>query len=59
MLDKKGEVDMSKLLDKVKLIEDYIVNFRRDLHENPELSGEEFKTQEKIIKELDTLGSIP
>ena len=59
MLDKKEEVNMSNLLDKVKLIEDYIVNFRRDLHENPELSGEEFKTQEKIIKELDTLGSIP
>jgi len=47
---------MSNILEKVKSIEDYIVSFRRDLHENPELSGQEFKTQEKIMKELDVLG---
>ena len=47
---------MSTVLDQAKLIEDYVVSFRRDLHENPELSGEEFKTQEKIMKELDILG---
>ncbi|WP_238881975.1 amidohydrolase [Clostridium sp. YIM B02551] len=47
---------MSNILDKAKLNEDYIINFRRDLHENPELSGQEFKTQEKIMKELDKLG---
>ncbi|GFP74430.1 amidohydrolase [Clostridium fungisolvens] len=46
---------MSNILDKVKSIEEYIINFRRDLHENPELSGQEFKTQEKIMKELDKL----
>lgn len=47
---------MSTVLDQAKLIEDYVVSFRRDLHENPELSGEEFKTQKKIMKELDILG---
>jgi amidohydrolase len=43
-------------MEQVKSIEDYIINFRRDLHENPELSGQEFHTQEKIMKELDDLG---
>ncbi len=47
---------MSNILDRAKLIEDYIINFRRNLHENPELSGLEFKTQGKIMKELDELG---
>ena len=47
---------MSDILDKAKSIEEYIIKFRRDLHENPELSGQEFKTQEKIMKELDKLG---
>ncbi|HHV74509.1 amidohydrolase [Thermoanaerobacterium sp. R66] len=47
---------MSNILDKAKSIEDYIISFRRSLHEEPELSGQEFKTQEKIMKELDKLG---
>jgi len=47
---------MLSILDKVKLIEDYIINFRRDLHKNPELSGEEYETQQKIMSELDKLG---
>lgn len=47
---------MTSILDKVKSIEAEIVSFRRDLHENPELSGQEFKTQEKIMKELNILG---
>jgi len=47
---------MSSTLEKVQLIEDYIINFRRSLHKEPELSGQEFKTQEKIMAELDKLG---
>ncbi len=46
---------MWNILNKAKSIENYIINFRRDLHENPEISEEEFKTQEKIMKELDKL----
>ncbi|MFL0246848.1 M20 metallopeptidase family protein [Candidatus Clostridium stratigraminis] len=47
---------MLNILEKAKSIEDFIISFRRNLHENPELSGQEFKTQEKIMKELDKLG---
>lgn len=47
---------MINILEKAKGIEEYIVKFRRDFHENPELSGQEFKTQEKIMNELDRLG---
>lgn len=46
---------MSNILDKAKSIEDYIISFRRDLHENPELSGQEFRTQKRIMEELDKL----
>lgn len=46
---------MSNILEKAKSIEEYIIKFRRDLHENPELSGQEFNTQGKIMKELDLL----
>jgi amidohydrolase len=47
---------MSDILEKAKTIEDYIIKFRRDLHKNPELSGEEYNTQAKIMSELDKLG---
>ena len=47
---------MSSILNKVKAIEDYIIKFRRALHEDPELSGQEFNTQKKIMNELDKLG---
>lgn len=30
----------------------FLVAFRRDLHQHPELSNEEFRTQEKIIEQL-------
>ncbi|NMA69130.1 MAG: amidohydrolase [Desulfitobacterium sp.] len=47
---------MSSILEKVKGIEDYIISLRREFHETPELSGQEFKTQERIMRELDKLG---
>ena len=47
---------MLNMLDKAKAIEEYIIKLRRELHQYPELSGQEFKTQEKIMKELDELG---
>ena len=43
-------------VEKVKAVEDYVVAVRRYFHENPELSGQEFKTQEKIIQELNEMG---
>ena len=47
---------MASMLDRAKFIEEYVIKFRRDLHQNPELSGQEFRTQEKIMKALDQLG---
>lgn len=47
---------MENILDKAKSVEDYVIAFRRNLHAAPELSGQEFKTQEKIMKELDGMG---
>lgn len=47
---------MENIMDKAKQVEEYIIAIRRDLHENPELSGQEIKTQEKIMKELDAMG---
>ena len=37
-------------------IEDQVVEWRRDLHENPELSNREFETAKKIAAHLESLG---
>ncbi len=37
-------------------IESKVVNWRREIHQNPELSNREFKTAEKIAKHLTSLG---
>ena len=47
---------MSGIITKVKAIEDYIIGWRRSFHKEPELSGQEYKTQAKIMAELDKLG---
>ena len=47
---------MSDMLKKAQEVESYVVNLRRHFHENPELSCQEFKTQEKIMQELDAMG---
>ncbi len=39
-----------------KLYEDELIEFRRDLHMNPELSFKEFRTTEKIKAKLIALG---
>lgn len=45
-------------IDKVKAVEAKIIEDRRHLHENPELSSQEFETQKYIMKQLDEL-NIP
>lgn len=35
---------------------DFLVDFRRDLHQHPELSMEEYETTKKVASELDKLG---
>lgn len=47
---------MADIFDKAKAVEDYVIDFRRDLHMHPELSGVEFRTQQRIMEELDKLG---
>ena len=37
-------------------IEDKLIEWRRDFHQNPELSNREFKTAEKIAKHLTDIG---
>jgi amidohydrolase len=39
-----------------KLIEGKVVKWRREIHQNPELSNREFKTAEKIAAHLNSLG---
>ena len=43
-------------IDKVKNVEEKIIEMLRHLHENPELSSQEFETQKYIMKQLDELG---
>ncbi|YCI78856.1 M20 family metallopeptidase [Bacillus sp. R1-10] len=44
------------LKGKVDSIIEKVIAFRRDLHEQPELSGEEFETSKKIQSKLDEYG---
>ncbi|CAD2074162.1 M20 metallopeptidase family protein [Jeotgalicoccus meleagridis] len=43
----------------VKDIEEKLVSFRRSMHQNPELSSEEYNTSEKIFKFLEKEGLKP
>lgn len=42
--------------EKAKSIEEYLIDWRRYFHENPELSSQEFKTIETLKEELTNLG---
>ena len=53
---RRGGIQMSDMLKAAKAIEDYIISFRRDIHAHPELSGQEYRTQQRIMEELDALG---
>lgn len=46
---------MSDILNKAKSIQAYMISIHRWLHQNPELSGQEFAAQAKIMPELDQL----
>lgn len=49
---------MAEILDEAKNIEEFLMEFQQDLHENPELSGEEYRTREKVMLELDVLSGV-
>ncbi len=44
------------ILERARKYEDYVISMRRRFHEEPELSGAEFKTLEKIGAELTAMG---
>ncbi|WP_424301974.1 amidohydrolase [Eudoraea sp.] len=44
------------LTNDFKLVEDKVIEWRREIHQNPELSNREFKTAEKIATHLNSLG---
>lgn len=46
----------SQLKKDVNDIEDHVIAWRHDFHQNPELSNREYETAEKIAKHLDELG---
>ena len=45
-----------KNIDIAKKYQDYMVGVRRHMHENPELSGQEYETVKFIMAELDKMG---
>ena len=45
-----------EILKESKELFDYLVKARRQFHENPELSGEEWETLKYIRNELDDMG---
>ncbi|MEL6557280.1 MAG: amidohydrolase [Bacteroidota bacterium] len=44
------------VIKKAEAIEDKVIEWRRDIHQNPELSNREFKTAEKVVNHLRSLG---
>lgn len=46
----------NETLIKVQEIRDWIIKVRRDFHMNPELSGKEFRTRDKVVEYLKDMG---
>ena len=47
------DIEIKKLAEEMR---DYVVAMRREFHEHPEVSGKEFETRERLIRELDAMG---
>ena len=56
LLGSLGMAQEYKLEKDYTAIESKVIEWRRDIHQNPELSNREFKTAEKITKHLKSLG---
>lgn len=50
------KVNENIILKKAEEVEKFVINFRRKLHENPELSNQEFETSKLIENELISFG---
>ena len=46
------------IVKKVSAIEQKVINWRHDFHQNPELGNREFRTAEIIAKHLQSLGMV-
>lgn len=55
ILNLSAQMD-SQILKDIASIEEQVIDWRHDFHQNPELSNREFKTAEKIAKHLKSLG---
>ena len=52
-----GDGDIRATIDKMSdKIESKVIEWRRHIHQNPELSNREFKTGEMVAKHLESLG---
>ncbi|MBQ2218840.1 MAG: amidohydrolase, partial [Firmicutes bacterium] len=51
-----NEAILEQVKQKIEEVFPAIVAFRRDLHEHPELSGQEERTSRRIAEELEKLG---
>ena len=47
---------LDKIINLSNKYEEYVINLRRKIHQNPELSFNEYSTSELIINELEKLG---
>ncbi|WP_105203811.1 M20 family metallopeptidase [Neobittarella massiliensis] len=47
---------MNDIRNRARELQDYVVTFRRDIHQHPEASLQEFRTTDRICEELDKLG---
>ena len=56
LLFANGLTAQQSLQQDILEIENKLIEWRRDFHQNPELSNREFKTSEKIAKHLKSLG---
>lgn len=55
ILNLSAQMD-SNILKDIASIEEQVIDWRHNFHQNPELSNREFKTAEKIAKHLKSLG---
>ena len=55
ILNLSAQMD-SNILKDIASIEEQVIDWRHDFHQNPELSNREFQTAEKIAKHLKSLG---
>ncbi|MFS4415332.1 amidohydrolase [Maribacter sp. 2307ULW6-5] len=56
LLGMTAQAQSTDLEKDIKAVEKKVIEWRRDIHQNPELGNREFKTAEKIAKHLRSLG---